>query len=430
MRRNPLEANMRKNLIICSLVLISLLLTSCNNSNSSNDLSSTNPASIQKQDIFERAIPQEHESFEILDKIGGKYIGLGKKQDESGITYKDLIYDIKTGEFNELKYPPTLPDWTVATPSYAVFKDKYLYEWKSYSQASDFHEVKLTCTNIETGEVSVVAEKKLNTPFVWICKLSEDSFLSYYLTTIDSDKTEYATVTVAEIFDLQGNSKEIIREKYENDKSWSNSDGTLIERVTTYNGKIYGIGRKNIYGTYPYFLYEYDKDGTMLSTKSLKGLGDIIDNEMPNLFHIVGDYMIIQTYATLTYYIFKITDENVELIAKDDVGKLHYGIYNNIIYYTESNVNRFSGISDYNSRPIYMINTESGTTRAIEWEAPFEEAYFYAFKTLSDGDLLLIYCEKELDPMKTIQFIAPKEKLSIPDATMEDLQSGTSLKQM
>lgn len=65
---------MRKNLIICSLVLISLLLTSCNNSNSSNDLSSTNPASIQKQDIFERAIPQEHESFEILDKIGGNIL--------------------------------------------------------------------------------------------------------------------------------------------------------------------------------------------------------------------------------------------------------------------------------------------------------------------------------------------------------------------
>lgn len=66
------------------------------------------------------------------------------------------------------------------------------------------------------------------------------------------EKIEYATLTVATIYSLDGTKKEIIREIYENDVDWTDSEGTLIERFAVKDGEIYGFGRR-ISGSYKFF---------------------------------------------------------------------------------------------------------------------------------------------------------------------------------
>lgn len=113
--------------------------------------------------------------------------------------------------------------------------------------------MKLTRIDCSTGKVEVVDEFQLNSPLIYLCKMDEERFLSYYVVKAPSEKNEYATLTVATIYNLDGTKKEIIREKYENDVDWTDSEGTLIERFAVKDGEIYGFGRRRISGAYKFF---------------------------------------------------------------------------------------------------------------------------------------------------------------------------------
>lgn len=113
--------------------------------------------------------------------------------------------------------------------------------------------MKLTRIDCNTGKVEIVDEFKLNSPLIYLCKIDEEHFLSYYVVKAPSKKIEYATLTVATIYSLDGTKKEIIREIYENDVDWTDSEGTLIERFAVKDGEIYGFGRRRISGAYKFF---------------------------------------------------------------------------------------------------------------------------------------------------------------------------------
>ncbi|MFR7677107.1 MAG: hypothetical protein ACLU3D_08280 [Acutalibacteraceae bacterium] len=153
-------------------------------------------------------------------------------------------------------YLDGFPSWQVGSGSYITLKNRYLYEWRSYTsqfEEDNGHDMKLTRIDCSTGKVEVVDEFQLNPPLIYLCKMDEERFLSYYVVKAPSEKNEYATLTVATIYNLDGTKKEIIREKYENDVDWTDSEGTLIERFAVKDGEIYGFGRRRISGAYKFF---------------------------------------------------------------------------------------------------------------------------------------------------------------------------------
>lgn len=419
---------MKKALICAILISISFMASSCNIKNSSlpevpsTDIvqdSSTGEAyenmpSVESYNPLEQLEIPEDQAFNILDKIGNTYIGLNEMLRSDGIVSTEKLYNSDTNALTTVAYPTNFPRWSVAASSELEMGDRFLYEWRSYTNefsGSTKHDVKLTKIDIITGEVAVIAEKKLDTPFVWLCKLDDEHFLSYYVTKADSDKTEYATLTVAEVFDTHGNSKEIIRERYENAYGWENSEGTLLDRMATDNGKIFAIGRKNINTKCHFFLYEYDLDGKLISTQELKGFEEIIGDESPNHFDIVGDYFIVRTYQTSTSYICKQTADRVELISEGLDGSISYGISDKMIYFVKSNVNQDTDIAQNKECPLYALNTDTGIIKIINWEVPLKNPYFTNFKALSNGDLMIAYCEKEYDPVNRQFFIVSKDTI-------------------
>lgn len=186
--------------------------------------------------------------------------------------------------------------------------------------------MKLTRIDGITGKVEVIDEFKLNSPLIYLCKIDEEHFLSYYVVKAPSEKIEYATLTVATIYNLDGTKKEIVREKYENDVDWTDSEGTLIERFAVKDGEIYGFGRRRISGAYKFFFYHYDQNGKLLETEAVPGFENIIGEEQPLEFLLVGDYIIFRTYESLTGYICKRTEDGMDLIMKGADGNVSYAI--------------------------------------------------------------------------------------------------------
>ena len=88
--------------------------------------------------------------------------------------------------------------------------------------------MKLTRIDCNTGKVEIVDEFKLNSPLIYLCKIDEEHFLSYYVVKAPSKKIEYATLTVATIYSLDGTKKEIIREIYENDVDLTDMEVTFF----------------------------------------------------------------------------------------------------------------------------------------------------------------------------------------------------------
>lgn len=317
-------------------------------------------------------------------------------------------------------YPKNFPYWQVGSGSYVILKDRYLYEWRSYTsqfEEEDGHDMKLTRIDGITGKVEVIDEFKLNSPLIYLCKIDEEHFLSYYVVKAPSEKIEYATLTVATIYNLDGTKKEIVREKYENDVDWD-SEGTLIERFAVKDGEIYGFGRRRISGAYKFFFYHYDQNGKLLETEAVPGFENIIGEEQPLEFLLVGDYIIFRTYESLTGYICKRTEDGMDLIMKGADGNVSYAIStansesqnNTYIFFIESNVNDDDTLKEKEC-PLYAIEVDSGKIKAANFPIPLENPYFVGLQALSNGDLLATYCESKYDPLKQIQFLLPRDKV-------------------
>lgn len=336
---------------LCALlVFLMLLLCGCSNTNQKAPEIEQSTAEIQITKAFQNqrvifpnanvtSANWEHmfqkathiNAFTIQDKIGRYYLGEKSvyHSDRQEIDGTEILIESTSDEETPLVYPKNFPYWQVGSGSYVILKDRYLYEWRSYTsqfEEEDGHDMKLTRIDGITGKVEVIDEFKLNSPLIYLCKVDEEHFLSYYVVKAPSEKIEYATLTVATIYNLDGTKKEIVREKYENDVDWTDSEGTLIERFAVKDGEIYGFGRRRISGAYKFFFYHYDQNGKLLETEAVPGFENIIGEEQPLEFWLVGDYIVFRTYESLTGYICKRTEDGMDLIMKGADGNVSYAI--------------------------------------------------------------------------------------------------------
>lgn len=359
--------------------------------------------------IFQRV---KVSNITIIDAIGDKYYGYRSTYSESGVDDTFVLSNPHTGKLVELNYPDKLDNWEVGSGSTVVLNDRYLYEWKGYTTVSseEGYDVKLTRIDAESGNVEIVDEIKHSTPLIYLCKINEREFLSYSITQAPSDKTEYAVISSAWIYDDAGEKREIIREKYENDVSWSDSTGILIERFAVKDGNLYGVGRRLISGKYQFFLYHYDKDGTLLGEEVLTGFENIIGSEQILELRIMGDYFVFRTYETLTTYICKNTENGVKLVMKGADGQVRYSMTKNYVFFIESNVNVYSGEIEQKDCPLYVIDVKNDKISAYEFVLPIQTPYFVNIQPLSNGTILITYCDDgAYDPIKMKQFTLNEE---------------------
>ena len=367
--------------------------------------------------VFE-GLSEESDCIDIMDMVDSRYWGVKSEKNESQeLDSKELLLEVNPYNEISLQYPDHFPQWQVGSGRYVIMQNQYIYEWKSYTAGfgdQQLHDMKLTRLDVKTGEVTVAAEMQLNTPLIYLCPLDDTHFLSYYVTKAPSDKTEYATLTVAEIYGMDGTKKEIIREKYENHISWSSSEGTLIEIFTVENGEIYGFGRRLINNAYSFYIYHYSKTGELSDTRRIPDMEKVLGDEQPLELSLVGDYIVLRTYESLTTYICKQTQNGLAYIAKGTFGKLFYAVsdVDNVpyIFFIESNVNDDATLKE-KACPLYSLNTDTGKIQHFKIEIPLENPYSTNFRVLSNGDLLATYCESSYNPQKLKKFILPKEKL-------------------
>lgn len=404
---------MKKRVFLLIIPILMLCSCSINQSSSAKDTETTTLSNTTEYAGLQIATGTlkrlDYGNFIIMQSLGENYFGnISEFKDGEGMVYDEGLVDTKSGEKIELSYPQGLPEWYVGSGHTAVMQGRYVYEWKSYTSMfdeSDFHDVRLTKIDGKTGGVEIVDSVEQLSPFTYLCKISETEFLSYTVMPTASDKTEYATETIASIYNINGEKREIIREKYENAAEWTDSKGILIERFAVNDGEIYGIGRRRIDGKYKFFMYHYSKDGELIETKPLENLENIIGDEQFAEIYLNGNFIAFRTYETLSTYICRITPTGLEIIAKGESGAVQYAVSEDKIYYIESSVDQNTGEVVKTDCPLYEIDTRNGNAREIIFEIPIERPYFVSITALLNGEIILTYCPDGIyNPMKMYQY--------------------------
>lgn len=356
-------------------------------------------------------------NFTIVNAIGNTYYGYKSTYSDGGINDEFMLIESKSGKEIRLNTPQNITNWSVGSGSMVVLKDKYLYEWKSYT--SEFsedtaHDVKLTRIDVENGTVEIVDELECSNPLIYMCQINDTEFLSYSITQGPSDKTEYAVISTAWIYDTNGEKKEIINERYENDVSWTDSEGILIERFAVKDGELFGLGRRLISGKYQFFLYHYDKSGKLINEEALIGLEDIIGSEQMLELYLTDDYIAFRTYESLTTYICKKTDVGIELIMKGADRQVQYAVARKYIFFIESNVNVYSGEIEQKNCPLYIIDVQNDKIYATNFSIDLTNPYFVGIQSLSNESILVTYCDSSVyNPMDIKHYIIDNETITV-----------------
>ena len=356
-------------------------------------------------------------NFTIVNAIGNTYYGYKSTYSDGGINDEFMLIDSKSGKEIKLNTPQNITNWSVGSGSMVVLKDKYLYEWKSYT--SEFsedtaHDVKLTRIDIENKTIEIVDELKYSSPLIYMCKISDTEFLSYSITQGPSDKTEYAVISTAWIYNIDGQKKEIISERYKNDVRWTDSEGILIERFAVKNGELFGLGRRLISGKYQFFLYHYDKSGKLISEEALIDFENIIGSEQMLELHLIDDYIVFRTYESLTTYICKKTHNGIELVMKGTDRQVQYAVSSKYIFFIESNVNVYSGEIEQKDCPIYIINVQNDKIYATKFSIDLTNPYFVGIQSLSNESILVTYCDFGVyNPMDIKHYIIDNETITV-----------------
>ncbi|MBQ8275327.1 MAG: hypothetical protein IJZ02_01725 [Clostridia bacterium] len=395
---------MRPLRVIAALLLLSLTAAGCTgNPSEIFHTSDTTAAQAQEQPQPELIPIDGLPNFALITQLGENYFGsLATEQPGEGLVWEDCLIHARTGEKTSLTYPADLPDWTLGSGSFVVLEDRFLYEWKSYTFSlggNTLHDMKLTRTDGKTGEVTVMDELEQTSPFIYLCKLSDQEFLSYSICRVPGSEAEYATLATAVRYTADGGKTEIIRETYENDVSWTDSRGRLIERFAVDDGKIYGIGRRRIAGEYRFFLYRYSLTGEPVAELPLNGLAEIIGTEQPYDFILQGDFIVLRTFESLSTYLLRTGEREVELILSGPDGSMQYALADRRLY-------AISAVTDGPLCILHVLDTDGGSVETVSLPLPIREPFFVDMKALPSGDLWLTYNENgTYDPMTRQHFL-------------------------
>lgn len=390
---------------ICLMAALLILLIGCAPTAPPSPGESTPPAESTASAVStDICIPLDlPANFTLITPLGENFYGyLTHTAPGEGLTDEFCLIHRKTGEITPLTYPADLPPWTVGSGTYVILRDQYLYEWLSYTAGTGMHDMKLTRIDGQTGRVEVMDEAVQNNPFIYLCPLGEEEFLAYRICREPGETAEYTTVTTVWHCSASGECTEIIREHYENDVSWADSRGRLLERLTVSDGKILALGRRRIGGEYRFFLYRYTPDGTLTEERPLDGLAEVMGDEQPAVFARVGNCLLIRTYESLALYLCIMEGEAVRLLLADPDGGTLFA-YSGTHIFTVG-----TGETD----TLRITDASTGEAREVPLSLPCAEPYLVNMLLTPEGDLLLSCAVGgSYNPQNLAHFLLPREVL-------------------
>lgn len=239
-------------------------------------------------------------SSDKIEKVSTKKASLSNKigdlwyANSRGITpSRPVLYDASKDEVVDLIRPEDFPDWIAGSGYKAMLQDRYLFEWLSYDDST----MKLTRIDTQTKTLEVLREEGRDFPgFIYLKELDDEHFFSYYRYNAPEDD-EFDLYCVCEIFDINGNYTELVREGFKRDEK--NSTGFFYDAFAAQDGVIYGLGKEIINGKVIWTLRTLSNDGEVISYKRLYNMSYMYDAQNIDKFDIVGDYMV--TYSKDKY---------------------------------------------------------------------------------------------------------------------------------
>ncbi len=415
--------------ILCVMIVVSLLLCSACSNGSKNDNDSKNnndSKQVEKADddvtsdvilpavevstanwdgVYKKLALEGVVGFQINEKIGDYYFGYKHEKDSDSI--ESMVFDTNSNKFIKFKYPENIPvDDIYFSSDIIVLKNKYIYRWISYKSEDSQEDTNvLTCIDVETGKAKIIDEEKSEMSESYLYIIDDTHFLSYYVnrTMTDTIGSECAT-----IYDIDGNKKEIIKEKYESNSELPDSKGNLIGYFDVNNDKIYKLGISKVDGKYKSSLYNYNLNGDLLNEKEVVGLNDIMDDYELTDLSIVEDYIIFRKRQDTTFHICKMKDDGVELIAKG----VSYVVSDKYIYFMRNDMYKGESKIDNRQIPLYGLNIDSGKISAFNFPVFLEEPNNMRQQSLLNKDLLFSYIGSDMLSPKSVQFIFSKDKLN------------------
>ena len=412
--------------ILCVMIVVSLLLCSaCSNGSKNKDDNKNNSDSkqVEKTDddvtsdvilpavevadvnwdgVYKKVKPEGMDRFIVIEKIGDYY--LGYKHESDICSNDEVLLDINTNQIIDIKYPENISGHTNVLTNRIVLKNRYVYKWISYKPEDSKEHVRvLICIDVKTGKAKIIDEDKNFISPNCLCVVDDTHFLSY---RVETTSTYTLTSEFATIYDIDGNKKEIIKEKYERDVKLPNSKGNLVGYLGAYNDNIYKLGISKIDGKYKSLLYNYNVNGDLLNEKEVVGLNDIMDTHRLIDLSIVRDYIIFKGAEDEITHICRMTDDGVKLIAKG----VKYAVSDKYIYFIED----ISNMEKYKKAPLYRMNIDNGKTLALDFPMHVTFPQFENLESLLNKDLLFSYADPSsgMQFSKSIQYIMSYDKLN------------------
>ena len=329
-------------------------------------------ASLQGDARYLKSLYQFSSKIEFLEY--SKVINEGEPYTNSYYRF----YNMNTKELVEIgKYAP----WTVAShDSKIIMNDRYLYFFALFLIVEEDYKEQITLLRMDiqdkTFEVIEVIEDGSVHPFVYMSKLNENEFIA---TVVKPEKSNYTTNTAANTTRVikyngtTGKSETIIENKYVYTDGEADSAGTLLESVCGMDGKIYAVGRQMEANEWHYYFYTYDDQGSLLSRIEAPAIEHTMKNEAIHGFYVVGNYFTLVRYASGTQALYKVSDNQVELVIEHDE-KMAFPNMNNFyssekISYIYYSANRYARGSEYQNTtdksPIYALNITTGEIKEV-----------------------------------------------------------------
>ena len=345
---------------------------------------------------------QHFTSYEWQQNFGENdlYVKSSYSSDVSQGSSADILRNRKTGREISLH----LPEWNVGSGSTVVLHGRYQYEWLSNTNTDEStgdlsQKINLIRIDGFIGKTKIVETRDLPLPFIYLSKLDEEHFISSYLIPGSDEKGNQTQITTVRLYNASGVGKDIFQEKYQYLPGWSDSKGVHIENVCAMDGKIYGFGREYTNTKPHFFLYTYNLDGKLVKKELLPGMETILGNEQAVEFHVVGDYILLKTFESLTNYIIKRNENKLEILMKGENSENVFVFSNSIIHTKDVKfiffVDQLAVTPHPKFTPLKAVELSSGKTRSVSIQPNKDYPFLTEIMMAANGDLVLKYLHDE-----------------------------------
>lgn len=252
----------------------------------------------------------------LMYKVGGLWCANSRGDGNT----KPELYDATADEIIELTFPENFPDWVVGSGSTLVLEDRYLIQWLVYDDLT----IKLTKIDTKAKTLEVLREESSEDlpRFIYLNEIGDESFLSFYMYRAP-EGDEFDLYSVCEIYDINGNYTEIVREGFKRDEY--RSTGFFYDAFAYKNGEIYGLGKEIVRGEVRWSLRRFTNEGELTESICLNNFSYMLGTANVENFDIVGDYIVTRDDWGTTCYVYKHDQlvmkgvDNMEYVVVDDM---------------------------------------------------------------------------------------------------------------